>query len=283
MRVHPVHHLRSASVAGPYARSHRRAISVRASAAGTEGQGSVWTQRYWLEVHEPRGRSRRIRPSAASSRMTRVATPCSVSYFLPRPMVIFWRSAGTAADSWLPVEGPRASRASRAAASAPAEPRGVQSLSVLVEALEEGAALLRGDRAGGGGVDVRGEFGGDREERVAHAEQAHEAYVLVERPLDHVRAASGEPRPGREEDGRGVGGVQGDDGVRRLRDGRGAGRRSQTVAPAEPVASLGGRDEREAHPPDRRPGRRRGGPACRNDRQSWSLNPTCEAVNPSRS
>lgn len=86
-------------MAGPYASSQRRAISARASAAGTAGQGAVWTQRNWLEVHDPRGRSRRIRPSAASRRMTRVATPCSVSYFLPRLMVIFRRRAGTAADS----------------------------------------------------------------------------------------------------------------------------------------------------------------------------------------
>ncbi|GAA3094155.1 hypothetical protein GCM10020254_44110 [Streptomyces goshikiensis] len=145
------------------------------------------------------------------------------------------------------------------------EPGGIEALAVLGEVLEEGAAFLGGDTPGGGGVHVRGEFGGDGEERVAHAEQPDVADILIEGLLDLGRAVPlGEAGAGGEEDGRGVGGVQGDDGVRRLGGAGGPGGGSQAVPAPEPVAALGRGDEGEAgaHPPDRRPGRRqRPGPA----------------------
>ncbi len=63
---------------GPYAPSHRRTSSARASSAGSSGrppgsQVSMGDQRNWLLVQEPRGRPRTMRPWAAGTISTRLA------------------------------------------------------------------------------------------------------------------------------------------------------------------------------------------------------------------
>src|SRR5215468_328718 len=75
-RVQPVHHLMSATVAGPNVASHRRTSSTLACAWGSRGMPSgshrsAGAQRNWPDTHEPRGRPRTTRPSAASRNSTR--------------------------------------------------------------------------------------------------------------------------------------------------------------------------------------------------------------------
>ncbi|SCD72642.1 hypothetical protein GA0115236_119436, partial [Streptomyces sp. IgraMP-1] len=77
--VHPVHQRRSSAVPGPYARSQSRASSARAAsvsqgASPSGSQAESGDQRYWCEVHEPRGRPRTALPSAASRSSRRAAT-----------------------------------------------------------------------------------------------------------------------------------------------------------------------------------------------------------------
>ncbi len=60
---------------GPNAASQRRASSTRAAPAGRPvrppgSQAVAGAQRHWLDVHEPDGRPRMIRPSAASRNST---------------------------------------------------------------------------------------------------------------------------------------------------------------------------------------------------------------------
>jgi hypothetical protein len=72
--VQPVHHCRSAGRAGPNAASHRRASSVRASAAAGRTWSPAADQVNWLEVHPPRGLPRTMSPSADSRVSTLVVT-----------------------------------------------------------------------------------------------------------------------------------------------------------------------------------------------------------------
>src|SRR5207248_1821372 len=50
---HPVHHFRSASVAGPHAVSQRLSNSACASATSSSGWAGARAQRNWLDVQEP--------------------------------------------------------------------------------------------------------------------------------------------------------------------------------------------------------------------------------------
>jgi hypothetical protein len=67
----------------------RAAAVALASAVGIDGRGapsqtSVGIQRYWPEIHVPRGRPRTIAPSAESWKSTLVVMPTSAAH-LPDP------------------------------------------------------------------------------------------------------------------------------------------------------------------------------------------------------
>ncbi|MBB5794298.1 hypothetical protein HDA41_002262 [Streptomyces caelestis] len=76
---HPVHHFRSASVAGPHAASHRLSSSACACAGSGSGCSGAMAQRNWLDVQEPSGRPRTTFPSTPSTFSSRVETVCSPS------------------------------------------------------------------------------------------------------------------------------------------------------------------------------------------------------------
>ena len=179
-----------------------------------------------------------MRPSAASTRITRLATPCTVSYFLPGKTVIFVRRAGTSVESWLPVAEPRAARAARTASSASASHWSSSPFPSSAQMTEQCPALLGGDGTRGGRIDVRGEFGGDGEERAPHGEQPDQRHVLVQGLLHGSDARVGEACAGGEEDGRGVGGVQCDDRVGDRHRCVSPYGRGQQMAAAEPDAAL---------------------------------------------
>ena len=112
--VQPVHHARSASVAGPKRASQRRTSAACASATGTGSIGapshrSVVVQRYWLLTHVPRGRPRTIRPSTARVSSTRLAMLTSPSIRWPGLSSARAASIGTARESSAAVASPRRS------------------------------------------------------------------------------------------------------------------------------------------------------------------------------
>lgn len=76
---HPVHHLRSSSVAGPHAVNHRRNSSAWASPGSSSGWSGAGAQRNWLDVHEPSGRPRTTLPSTPSTLSSWVETVCTPS------------------------------------------------------------------------------------------------------------------------------------------------------------------------------------------------------------
>ena len=85
---------------------------------------STGDQRNWVEIHEPRGRPRTIRPSAESSRSTRVETFCLASYGLPSASTIGVRSSGTSWASSAAVASPRLASARMVDSSRSASQRG---------------------------------------------------------------------------------------------------------------------------------------------------------------
>src|SRR5918994_7436805 len=91
--VQPVHHLRSSSVPGPNAASHCRAssacaVGVSRAVSPPGSQAAMGAQRYWLDVHAPRGRPRTMRSSAASSVRTQVVIDVVPPHDLPSPVVV---------------------------------------------------------------------------------------------------------------------------------------------------------------------------------------------------
>ena len=141
----------SAIVPGPNAASHACSSVALASAVGIDGRGapshtSVGVQRYWPEIHVPRGRARTIAPSVASRKTTRVVIPTSAAH-RPEPKWSFTRSAGTSLLSCAPASSPcscSAAIVSRIAARSHAAPSAVTpwSSSILMTRLRSAAAIV---------------------------------------------------------------------------------------------------------------------------------------------
>ena len=131
--VQPDHHFRSATGAGPKARSQPRASSTRAGSASSAGtpagnHASTVDHQYCPpEVHDPRGRPRTTRPSAASSGSTRDATLCDPWYDLPRATTIRPLSRGSSSDSSVDSAEPRTFSAATVASSTSASHVGTSS------------------------------------------------------------------------------------------------------------------------------------------------------------
>ena len=105
-------------VPGPNAASQRRTSSAWAAPGSRvprppPSQVAAGAQRYWLEIHEPRGRARTMRPSVASRNSTRVETPTVPAHLRPAPKLSFRANSGTSPVSSLAVAWPRAARAAR--------------------------------------------------------------------------------------------------------------------------------------------------------------------------
>lgn len=201
-------------VPGPKLRSQRRTSSALASSVGSAPTPSashhpIGDHRYWLLVHEPFGRPRTMRPSAASRNSTRVTTPCSAAHLVPSPTTIRRPSSGTSSESSPAVASPRASSAATAASSTPRNHCPVvRGHPGLLDVLDQPLPLADRDHAGAGRLHDGDKIDWDHEHRPEHAQHANQRPFLVEGALDRGELRIPHAGRGRQEDRGRVRGVQ---------------------------------------------------------------------------
>ncbi len=98
---------------GPNRASQRRISSAWASPVDHSSSPSgshvrSGAQRYWLEIHDPRGRPRTIRPSIDNWFSTQVVTFVRASYGFPAAISTDVRNRGSSQDRSAAVASPRA-------------------------------------------------------------------------------------------------------------------------------------------------------------------------------
>ena len=216
---------------------------ARVRAGGSTGSSgpsrSIGTQRYWLAVQPPRGRSRTIFPSAASSEQDAACRPDlglpPGADPQPEPLREEWMVAGQLARRGLP---PRCEGVERRGRRGVDPGSRVVGQAALRDELLELTSLVRGNRARRRGVDDRDELARHDEDRSAHRKHPHERPFLVERAFELSRIEPLRACSRREEDRRRVARVQDDDGAHRVDDVARLHGRRQPVPSREPRPAL---------------------------------------------
>ena len=178
-------------------------------------------QRYWLLIHDPRGRPRTIRPSAASPNRTRVDTPIVPCQVLPSPTGIWCRKRGTSSAISVAVASPsRAERVEGLGLDLGQPSLGIVGDPGSGDELDGRAPLLGPVRPGARRVDDRNELERLDEHRPPHPEHPDDRPLVVQAAPDRFglgpRVARRHPGHDRQIDRRRVRRVQPDQVCRDL-------------------------------------------------------------------
>jgi hypothetical protein len=177
-----------------------------------------------------------MRPSAPSCSSTRPDAPCTLAEH--------WHLAAQLDRGRLAA---RRERSDRLGFDGRQPRRRVSGDVAVPDEADQPLALFGRDGIAGGGLHDRHEVERDDEHRPAHRQHPQHGALLVQRVLDVRRSDVGHAGPEREEDRRRVGGVEGDQIPRHLRDVRSSVGTGEPVTMGEAGAALRDAD-RPLHP-----------------------------------